>query len=898
MDSVTAPAENNPDRAPGTPADRAPEESGNRLVRPPLAAAAADIPALPAADSARILMEEVRARLSDLAARERQLEEREQALLAEQRRQQEQRALIAQTLAGLAEREAGDDRQVAELERRIDEKLELISRRKAELLAQVRVIREQLQQRQVQLGRDRETLQQQAAELAHQREQLRQVGQALRQRQGAVAAETRELQRQRAELEAQATELAGRADELEQREAALARQAADVETRRAGLDRDAEALMRRQAEVEKLCQQATQAREAAQRRQRELDALAERLRAREVELRDQTLQTELEREQLERQRAALAAEREQLDRLREQLERQPAAREQPTAREPRCWRRGLVLCGALGLIAAVGWLYVERPAYRGYAELCISGAGELRGQGLALHAGRLLGDELVDYWQGPPPAAAWLSARAEGRLSVEPRPDQRTLLLRVDTRDATLARTLLPAAVRAYGAWLAVEGADGAASRPAAENRWAEALNELRQRAAEIRARLAAAPGPTTRAAVEDRVDATLARLGRVGEELRARRSELVALQSQELPRGAVDPESFAQALADDAVYQEDLKELHAELRAYRTELAVALVLPVDPLRELRAAAQALAGVLVEQRDLQPPAEVRAVLESSLEELEDFNYFLAEFARTWEQQRETIERLKEVERIEELFHHQQQAVAAAERAVAESRRVISTLERRVEALTGRESAGTRALVVAAVLRGDLSTLAERVAALAEAAKATDPAANFRLDAHRRQLQALRTRLAERQAALRRTLQAAADRQAQSEHRQRERRLREQVSGLEQQRQELFDTLLAEFRRLRQLDRQRREAEGGPPGTGEAELRATEALIARLEQALSAPASRPAPPSAEQVHLADSGWKQTAGRHRGRNAALAGVAGLALGAVFLLLTGGRGPRGGI
>ncbi len=189
-----------------------------------------------------------------------------------------------------------------------------------------------------------------------------------------------------------------------------------------------------------------------------------------------------------------------------------------------------------------------------------------------------------------------------------------------------------------------------------------------------------------------------------------------------------------------------------------------------------------------------------------------------------------------------------------------------------------------------LLQRGLSGVAEQVAILAEAAGAIDPAVNFRLDAHDRQLRGLRSRLRDRQERIRRVLQAEADRAARVERDGQERRLRAVIGASDDQRQALMDTLVANLRRLRELDQRHQELRGLS-----AELKAEDGAVARLTERLEQLEAERPELRRDVVTLVDSRYEQTTGRHRIRNAGLAGAATFAAAGLLFLLMFAQRPR---
>ena len=682
-------------------------------------------------------------------------------------------------------------------------------------------------------------------------------------------------------------DIKSRLAELREREAELQRREAEMEGRRES--------------VEKLCQEATEAHEHARLKEQEFARLRESLAVREARLHRESLQLEVDRERLLRDYDTLATEQKKLAQLRVDLkaeaghasEGQP--RDEPPAGIPLASlrRRAAALSVLAGVVAGLIWYVVEQPRYRGVAEVRVASERGSLERIAREHADGLLSDGVLGQWRGPPTVDHWIAARAAHSIAVRWLPESGMLQLLLDTPNEALAETLPRAAVQAYSAYVDALPLDHFRSLRQIE--WDERQATLRQELARrqgrrqgLEARLAETPQSSERSEVQAAFDEALSGFREVVERLRGQREELAALQSQELPRGEVSPEAYQQGLAEDALYQEDLKEYASEARQYRAELVVAMVLLLDPLQELRKTVQGLNATIVEQRDLRPPPNVRTLLEQCLAEVDDFERLLAEFAQGWVQRRETIERLKVPEQVVELVDQQNQATDAAGGLVVEARRVLGEVQTRIEELSAEGDAGTRAIVVISVLRGDLSRLVEQVNALAEAAGAANPAANFRIDAHDRQLRGLHTRLRDRQERVRQTLQAEADRLARAGRDEQERQLSETISASDRERQTLMETLVTNLQRLRELDQQHQELR-----ELSVELKTEQTAVARLEERLAQLETERPESRRDSIELVDSRCQQTAGQNRIRNAGFAGAtAFVVMGLTFLLMLAQR------
>ncbi len=852
----------------------------------------------------------------DLDAREAELTRRRDELNARAEELERRIETLVTATADLDKREQTLARQVAEQQQRED----VLGTREGDLetrLAACETEGAAVRARAADVERQQAALESRTAKLETTRAKLKEFARKLVQRKSELAArradlddnqrsihETQEsLTRRRKEnenrehaLNERQTALAEQARQLDEHATALTEQAAGMEAHSDELSQRETEIENRRDSVDKLYQQAAETREHAQLKEREVAEQQERLAAREAKLRRESLQIEVDREHLRHDYTALITEQEKLAQLQLESDEADQARESGPGGETvarisvvSLRRRAAVLSIVMGVAAGLIWFVVEQPRYRGIAEVDIASTRGSLERIASEHADGLTSDAVVEHWQGPPPVQTWTAARATRSVTARLMPDGGKLHLTLDTPSESLAATLLPAAAKAYIAY--VDALPLEHFRSPREIEWnerqsalSEELARRRARKQEIEACLAETPLSSERSDAQAAFDEALDGFKTVVERLRGQRGELIGLQSQEPPRGDVSAEVYQQGLAEDALYQEDLKEFASEARQYRTELAVAMVLLADPLQELRKTVRELNTTMVEQRDLQPPPNVRTLLEQCLSEIDDFAQFLAEFAQGWDQRRETIERLKVSEQVVELVNQQNQATDAAGRLVVEARRVLDEVTKRIENLSVAGDAGTREIVVVSVLRGDLSRLSEQVEVLAEAAGATNLAVNFRLDAHDRQLRGLRTRLRNRQERVRQMLQVEADRVARTGRNERERQLRETIGALDDERQTLMDTLVTSLQCLRELDERHRELR-----QLSAEMKAEESAIVRLEERLERLEAERPELRRDSLTLVESRHEQTAGRNRIRNAGLAGAGVFAAtGLMFMLM----------
>jgi hypothetical protein len=815
--------------------------------------------------------------------------------------------------AELAQEAESSQAQLAELEAR-RQALDAVGDEHAQNVAQAQARAAQLERRQAEIEQAREGLarakqdvEQQHRKLDKKRSALDRQAHELSERQHQLVREQEEIDARRQTLQQERADLQERTQRLDNRERQQNKQATSLDATAAELrelERDLNAL---QESIDPLRQQALEAKEEAHRQRAEAEeearrqrdeaaTIREQLEARDAESRQTALRLEVERQELEREQALLTRTRDELAQSREQAE-QESERVRAKIRErvrqlrqaehsllaapARWWLRS----GALALLAAiptfVGWLAWDTPHYRSSATLLIDSQ---RGPATAVaaeHVARILSPGRVENTlRDPELAESWAVALADRRIRVTPAEDRPALELAVTAPDSAVARRLARAAAEGYR--------DQVNSTPA-EPRPASFVADLTERRASVEAELAdwharrqasgeALKGLTDqpqRHKCQAEVQQLQADYVQVTQALAAERQERQSLHAQDTPRGNVAADAYEHALAADAVYQEDLKELEAEAGKYRTELAIAMVLLVDPLAELRKAAQNLATTLTEQKELKPPPTVAAVLETCGTQTEMFDEESAEFAQAWERRRQALERWKMEDGVVSLVRQQEAAADAARGFLERARALVSELGTHVEGLAGEGSSGTREIVVAAVLRADLGRLSQRLATLTEATAATDVTVNFRLDAHDRQLRGIRTRLQDRREAICRQVDEQADRQARGRHAERLAELANTVGELEQQREDLLLGLAGKLEELRRLDEQLLERQGI-----EADVRQADAAIERLATQLTrldaaleqARRGGPRPDRIQPdipIHE-----EQTAGVHRYRNAGLA------------------------
>lgn len=560
----------------------------------------------------------------------------------------------------------------------------------------------------------------------------------------------------------------------------------------------------------------------------------------------------------------------------------------PHSAPPMRFARGLAVSAALASIAAVvvgaiSWS-ADPPAYHARLIVSVENDPPPALMALAAHATELSRTELADAGLPPRVSAEWSALRRSGRLSVRVAESSAAsgskpgshIELTAEGADAVALEAVLQALVERYATGVAshVSGESAALEQVAWQQRVdivSAEVEAARKRLAADEAALAALPDPNEGFDASCRLDVIQADYERATAEINARAETLAALRAQPPARGPFDPQRFEAALAEDPSYQEDLKELAAAAREYRTELAVAMVVLTEPIRELRAAAVALVGTLKEQRDLQPPPEVRAVLEQGQRSAEGFERAVSQLSQDWDQRRQSVERMNPAEQLAEVVAAAELAAADVQQLVESGRRLVSEQDRAFHELGERGDAGTRGSVIAALLRSEYGRIAARLDALLEASKSIQPRENVRLDANDRQIRNLRARIRDRSESIREQVQSRANAAAQAEHELNIAIAAAAVQEAQQERDRVVQVMLEQTaaqlarRELAQRiehQRQRRDEAAGD--------------VARFEAALTALMQDRPQPTPDSVQPAGPVQvEQVAGIERGRSAVRAG-----------------------
>lgn len=811
------------------------------------------------------MVRELKVRLAEIAAREREVERCERARL--------EGALVA-----------GRSDAQAELQRR-EEELEARRRLLEDEHSALRERAGQLDGRERWLSEQTEALQQERRRLGRMEDEL--------------TAARRELERREATLGEQHAELARHRGQMDRQQQEIEQSRREREQMRAELETARRALFEREQEAGR----------QVERRMDEILALHARLEAREAELQQHLLNIQMEAQRLQQERQRLQAQQEELaairesaeadlPRLREALERgpgRPAAWPVPVAART-IWLRGVGAGAVAAMLVGAGWLAVERPAVRHSLELTVRQTRAPGAVAVFEHAARLAQPEVLgEYLSEKHQRQRWNEVLRAAELSITPVPQSAAVLvsLRCGPDLSAAAGELLRSAAQKYAA----RGGDlrrtissGSAEAPVLlMARLDGELQERRSALQQTRAALDQSAAAPSWEALLTGMSGLQAELSETAERLRDVRERLAVLRSQDSPRGSVAPEALREALASDAVLAEDGREFRSAAREYQTELALAMLAVIDPLRELRSRVAGLLKVIDEQRALQPPAEIGAVLETSFTAAEELNRLLAEFAADWDSSSQAVQRARTDEQIVALITQQATSSDAAHSLVDRISKTVEELRGRTGGRGERSGGGTREIVVAAVLRGELNSVAEALAALGEAVGVIDLTLNYRLEAQDRRLRSLLTRIRQREEAIAATLQQSADQLAAGEHEAILRSLTEQAGALEQRRDELLAALAAWIGQFQEAARSifaRWRLEAG--------LHHQQSEIARLEAERERVASTVTPTMIELppdiLDVAVRPVEQVAGVHRWRNAALLGGAagGLCLVSCLLLL----------
>jgi hypothetical protein len=516
----------------------------------------------------------------------------------------------------------------------------------------------------------------------------------------------------------------------------------------------------------------------------------------------------------------------------------------PRAHTANRWRVAIV---AVIVSATVGlaWFIARPTPCRATARIHVVTAADPPAAAVAAHRAALLDPDLL---RGDPNAAGlaplWLAACHDGRVAAWTTADQPELQLSVILPHRDDAQRLLRAAVAAYGrrveqSWNTPRPTvyDDLAARRASLQSELAAVDQQRTDDAALLANTPAVIEAEQLGAAAEGLEGELARIAAALDDAR---SELAVSIGTDAPRGAVAPTEIAAALADDVVYQEDHKELLAVATQYRTELAVALYGVTEPARTVATKLAAFDAAVVEQNALEPPAEIRAVLDACTTSVAPLQSRIAPFTVEWQGRLEAAQNLSVPDNTLELVKMQTAAADTAERLADEATALAGDLGTQAEALNSAGGGGTRAVVVAALLRSEHGTLKTSVETLAAAARRTTLGGNIELDTLDRRLRGLHVRLAGREETVGQRLQLDADRTVQTGHVAHVDELRQQARELERRREDVVAKLMGTIQRLRGLDdavRQRAQVEARVQQRA-AEVQWLSERLERVEQELA------------------------------------------------------------
>lgn len=802
----------------------------------------------------------------EISGQRTDLERRQTELQARVARLEEAERSLAGRQAELDQRHRSDEAAAADIKARQQE---------------LRDARARLEQQRRDLEKaSRELAEGQAALVQRQRE-YDQRWQQTHGQQHELARQTEELASRRRMLQQEHAAVIERQQRLDQRERQLGERAAQLETEKRQLEEAQSELEQRRQDIEKMGGRAAALEQQAQHLQDEAAALRERAEAREAESRQAALSLEVEREKLEseaerltQQRAALAtsaqtiearhAERErQLQRSREELvqlaQRLRSAERAGGGAGRYWWARSTAVALVASALAMAAVLAIDRPQFRAATSLQITTEADSAAAALARHRNALLAAELLAKAGVPEEIdRGWRAACAEGRVSVSLAgdvPDEASagdsgrtlrLSLQVTDDDARRARQLAAAACAAHADRLnAVVPEERLLVELEALTGWREELEQERRVVSVRHARdalaLAACPDDSERdrcLAEADRLERSLAQ---TTAELQARRSTLATLVSVPLPRGALDPGRVDAAVEADTIHREDVEESRAVALRYRTELAISMLLLVDPAKSAQRTIAQYAATVSEQRELAPPPAIGTVLEACAARLERADERLSEFLEHWQASIERVQALSVDRDVVRLVKQQGEASDEARRAADGLVELVDDLGRQIESLSADGEGSTREVVVGAVLRSDHAMLETAVESVLSAAGKMALSENFELDTQDRQLRGLCMRLEQRRASIEQGLQLEADREAQREHGARIERLRGEIQQLEERREQALIDLSAALRSRRSLDEaaQRRAALEQANAQSEARLAWLTARIDDLDRQLDA-----------------------------------------------------------
>ncbi|MFH1748745.1 MAG: hypothetical protein ABIG44_17050 [Planctomycetota bacterium] len=757
-------------------------------------------------------------------------------------------------------------------------------------------------EREALLKDDKQRLEAEQQALAAQQREFTKNVQSLRQQHDKLKRQSEELDARRRIIQEQHAALEQRQSRLENYDEQLRGRANALEVETEQLANIETELNERRAAADKLFAEARETVSAAEKQAADAASLREEAEARDAETRQMLLSLELEQEELDQQRLALEQAQQELDgqraareaeykdiraRLAEHASQLLHADQAWLGGPQRWWLRAVGVAPLAGVLAAMLWLEWERVLYRATVELKLSGEVADPNAVLATHERHLRSTGLIErIVDDADSATTWRTTLATGAARVARDPERDVLEINVRLADAAAARRLLATICASYDQWVRQrhQVMDPAAELSIKLEQLLAELEILQTKRDEQQAMLAGLTEIVRRDEFRAAVDQARGDFEQAGLSRIEQQEQLNTLLSTPSPTGTVEPAEYQQALTDDEMYLEDISQSRVIAREYRSELAVAMLLVVDPVKDGRRLLDQFSDALSEQRDLQPPPTVAAVLEESTEEVAALARRMAAFADDWHVQLARLRQMNSAEDVVALIKQQAVAAETAGEIGRAARQLVDGLLARFNKMDDQTAGGTREVVVATVLRSELSGLTLVVDKLTEAVDQLDLSNNFQLDALDRQIRGMRRRLEHRESEVRRELQIKADEAARRDRDERIAMLQEALQAHERQRDDLITRYLAHIDELRRLDAEvarRLEIEVAVRDYDKkiAELRQDVAVIERQQSAERSALAATALVAGEvQV-------QQIAGVHRERNAAYAAAAAFA--ATFLL-----------
>lgn len=794
---------------------------------------------------------------SDLTAREQQLEQDKEhvrrAIDRLERRKHAERSARTEERAELHQRSQELKRLDRDLRQRMTAAREEIAAQRAAL----EETRSRLSERALELDARQARLDVLAAELQPFREQLHQRRAELEHWQHQLEEDAKLLQAERERLLEQQATFENQWRDTRERGGALARQSDEVQAQRRILEeqqRDLEERLTRAAareqEYEKHLHELIAAQQELERRQAAVDQMfseasdhaaataqadgASEARAAQIDARESDIRVTEQ---------ALATRQQELEQHAEALQLQvrrivdldahdvPAS---PPAPEPEIiyrdvvqtvhvtsnrggWQRALALSVVAAAAAAALYAWLFPPVWQTRMAVPVVTAATDVDAVLAEHA-RFLADpqRLSRVAADAGVADLWSTARARGGLRVAIDPAAASLSASIALPNRTASAALLHTLVDPYLERINARPAEPQlpATYADLELRRAQVTDQLdraRDALAALDEQLAALPPAADRAPLVARLEQLRANRAARSDALTEQRAALAELQATP-PRGLVRDEDVERLLAQDAVYQQDQKEYQAAARAFQESVGLGLVMLDEPSTQLREAANALGAAIAEQLELNPPRPVAAVLEEAKADADRLNEYLQTLTTELPEWREQLETIDIEQNFAALIELHNAALMQVRRVRETAGDTVAATDTRIESLGG-EGGGTRAMVVAAVLRGETRNLASVAKQFNAAAKTIALEENFELDAADRKVRGLLGRMNRREANLREMAQEAADRRAREAHAAKVAELREEVMQLDDAREQLLAEIGAAQEALFEFDTQTQRQRG-------------------------------------------------------------------------------------